>query len=473
MRFTPALSRAPRSIVCRTGGSPSFGGSGDRQPPPRLIIPGQEGGARPGGGLVVPGGAGNTPSGGSLDLAGSGAPPVVRNFRPPPGFMNKDGPASSDIGGATSQEMLNRLQAQSGQWHQLAKLLPLLQAQGMDAFAVEDTTGLERKTQNLWTSAASIYDALKASGKVDPDVMAYFDTSGAEALLHELRYLSLRQRTAAVAYIAENQLDEIECTVLARAIKEHERRAGRREGFTDSPRDSLAYKFYRDALECRRPEDAAICAKKGLALVESEEGRKRLLEVCSEDTEEDIAAAAAAGPAASLTVLRLEREEVGCRPIALAGALSTVTADRVRSAPKVASEGPFGAFAVPVDCATWSWIPLPAWAIVALAGRPVAFDVPNCADFAPLRATVKVKSDDDLRKLQGPGLMVIDIAPEFGVTVDVLEPLAYYAVAAEGGGVDVVDGAMAVGKDVLGPVLFLCRPPNRDSTNSATAELAF
>lgn len=37
-----------------------------------------------------------------------------------------------------------------------------------------------------------------------------------------------------------------ESMVLARAIKEHERRNGRREGFADTPADALAYKFYRD-----------------------------------------------------------------------------------------------------------------------------------------------------------------------------------------------------------------------------------
>lgn len=37
-----------------------------------------------------------------------------------------------------------------------------------------------------------------------------------------------------------------ESQVLARAIKEHERRDGRREGFADTPGDVLAYKYFRD-----------------------------------------------------------------------------------------------------------------------------------------------------------------------------------------------------------------------------------
>lgn len=471
MRFSPALSRAPQPVVCRAGGPPQFSADPNRQQPSRLIIPGRDGAPpRSGGGLVVPGGG--APGGGGLDLADSGAPPVVRNFRPPPGFMNKDGPAVDEVGGASKQDMLNRLQAQAGHWHQLAKLLPLLQAQGIDAFGVEEATGLERKTQNLWTSAASIYDALKASGQVEPAVMSFYDISGSEELLHEVRFLSLKQRTAAVTYIAENGLDVPQCTVLAKAIKEHERRNGARDGFSTAPADCLAYKHYRDALECRRPEDAEVCARRGLALVESEDARAKLMAICNEGK----APEAGVKPkepvsGATLNVLRLEREEVGCRPIALAGVIGDVTADRVRSAPKVASEGPFAAFAVPADSTAWTWVPLPAWAIVALAGRPVAFEVPNCGNFGPLRASVKVKSDDDLRKLQGPGLLVVDAEPEDGVAPDGFDPAAYYAVATAEGGMDVVDGAAAEGADVLGPVLFLCRPPSRESTASATSEL--
>ena len=37
-----------------------------------------------------------------------------------------------------------------------------------------------------------------------------------------------------------------EATVLARSVKEHERRAGQKEGFSAHPGDCLAYKHYRD-----------------------------------------------------------------------------------------------------------------------------------------------------------------------------------------------------------------------------------
>lgn len=49
--------------------------------------------------------------------------------------------------------------------------------------------------------------------------------------------------------------------MLARAVKEHERRKGAREGFSDSPADCLAYKHYRDVRpRARRRRRAAAHA---------------------------------------------------------------------------------------------------------------------------------------------------------------------------------------------------------------------
>lgn len=271
------VSPAQRAVQCRFGGP--GGGDGGRQQPPKLIIPGNNNSSpRPGGGgsLYIPGAPGGSPGAPGGGGASLDAPVSFRNYRPPPGFMDTEGAAETE-NSLTPQEMLNRLQAQAGHWHELAKLLRALQVKGFDAFAVEEATGLERKEQNLWISSASIYDALKKAGELSPEVLEFFDIPGSEVLLHELRFLSLKQRTAAVTYIAENGLNDAECTMLARAIKEHERRSGQRDGFSDSPADCLAYKQYRDALECRKPEAAEACANKGLALVESEGGRKRLV----------------------------------------------------------------------------------------------------------------------------------------------------------------------------------------------------
>lgn len=145
--------------------------------PGRLILPSQEGGSRPAGlqKLIVPdssdplaGGSAFRNAGGSLSPY-EGIPdttqsvPTGNNFRPPPGFMNSDAPlppAGSVTSSMTPQQMLNKLQVRSGLWHQLAKLVPLLNAAGYDSAAIDAATGTTPAQQNIMMVAATVYDSL-------------------------------------------------------------------------------------------------------------------------------------------------------------------------------------------------------------------------------------------------------------------------------------------------------------------------
>jgi hypothetical protein len=76
-------------------------------------------------------------------------------------------------------------------------------------------------------------------------------------------------------------------------------------------------------------------------------------------------------------------------------------------------------------------------------------------------------------RLRGSGLLVLDVdAEDTSVQAD-----RYYVVENATGGVDLAEGADAMDiaaktpDAVLGPVLFLCRPPSRDGAASATSEL--
>ena len=51
-------------------------------------------------------------------------------------------------------------------------------------------------------------------------------------------------RCTTIAYVCICAVQESE--VLAKAFKEHERRKGEREGFSYTPADALAFKYYRD-----------------------------------------------------------------------------------------------------------------------------------------------------------------------------------------------------------------------------------
>lgn len=64
------------------------------------------------------------------------------------------------------QEMLNKLRSRAGQWHQLAKLLPVLYAKGLDSNIIAEMTGLNPVDQNNWVVAGTVYDSIATSKKV-------------------------------------------------------------------------------------------------------------------------------------------------------------------------------------------------------------------------------------------------------------------------------------------------------------------
>lgn len=446
-----------------------FGGAnkGNLSQSGRIIIPGQGMTGRDNQGtgpssapkLILPGEGKGASTG---NLAESGEQTAYRNFRPPPGFMDAEVNESEDVD-ISPEVMLKRIQAQAGPWHELAKLLPILQSKGFDANVVEEATGLEKRMQNIWTSSASIYTALKKSGKVPEPVLKHFDSVGGEILLHELKFLSLQQRVSAVEFIAKNDLDPTETQKLARAIKEHERRSGQKEGFAQTPADCLAFKFYRDALECRLPADAKECALKGLDLVESEVGKSKLEAILgtTNSRQEDTS------PKATLDVLRLQDNEVGWRSIPLLGELDATPADVLRNAPKSSSEGIFGIFTLPEDGLKHRWVALPAWAALMMAVTPAALYIRNCADFSPLISKLGDQGDGAVQKAQGEGILMIDVKQPVETDVE-----SYYAIEDDKGIVQIVGGEDIEDKNkIVGVVMFLCRPPRKASDAATTSNL--
>ena len=272
--------------------------------------------------------------------------------------MDSAGPGGEDAGAPPPEAMLERLRSLNGHWYELAKLLPLLARAGYDGMAVEEATGLERKTQNVWGTAAQVHESIR--GVIPDAALAHYDVEG-EELLYELRFLSIKQRAPVATYIAERNLrcarwggagksgwawccaptwvhnqpqapspqplpprgvmpcSPHDAQVLARAVKEHERREGRREGFGDTPGDVLAYKHFRDvsagcwdpapalcalcmrqmegeaaaavpsrarpaalqAQECRRTAEVEAAAKKGLAVADSDTAREKLVRLAA------------------------------------------------------------------------------------------------------------------------------------------------------------------------------------------------
>lgn len=79
-----------------------------------------------------------------------------------------------------------------------------------------------------------------------------------------------------------------------------------------------------------------------------------------------------------------------------------------------------------------------------------------------------LQTDDELRRLSGSGLAVVDLAPDnTTISAD-----AYYLTAGPDGRLQLQEGGTVSADDVLGLVLFVCRPPSRDGgLAGSTSEL--
>ena len=51
---------------------------------------------------------------------------------------------------------MNRVKSGTGHWHELAKLLPALNAAGYDGLFIEQETGVTRATQTTWTGSMQV-----------------------------------------------------------------------------------------------------------------------------------------------------------------------------------------------------------------------------------------------------------------------------------------------------------------------------
>lgn len=96
-----------------------------------------------------------------------------------------------------------------------------------------------------------------------------------------------------------------------------------------------------------------------------------------------------------------------------------------------------------------------------MARRPVAIEVPDCSKVPAICFGTQAKTDEDRKRLQGPGLLVFDATSINGL--DSVSESFYLApsTSSDGSvsGVEMVDGANLVssGRTGIASLLFLCR----------------
>ena len=145
----PQQSRPPQKIVI-PGQKPTSGGNGQK-----LVIADK---------IPVFAGGVLTEEDTITTLTGPGS------YRPPAGFMNEDGPTEDLTANMTPDQMLQRLRARAGQWHDLAKFFIALYKQQYDTNIIDEMAGITPAEQNKWAVASTVYDSIKSDGKVSPEV---------------------------------------------------------------------------------------------------------------------------------------------------------------------------------------------------------------------------------------------------------------------------------------------------------------
>lgn len=389
-----------------------------------------------------------------LDSGGTTVTGTLTQFRPPPGFLDatlRGEKVPDQLDTSDTGAMLSQLKAEAGAWPDLAKIISALNRTGLDGVAIEEATGIGRVQQNRWATAASVYESLRQAGDVPEETLEYFTQDGGDALVYELRFLAVENRSDPACYIANNQLDEHMALVLARSIKEHARRGGDMLGFSIHSGDCLAFKYYRDALECKKERDIEDCIQKGLDCAHSTSAKLKLRGVLDAPMEKAAEEKAVGG--ATLEMVRFTREELSIRPVALVGTYGEVTAEQMSGAPCVTTTGPFSSFRLETPSST-EWVALPAWNIILLAQAPVALFVPDCSQLPEVIRAANAKTDKEIARLAGPGLLVCDCSEEKS------RDDKYYLTSSEGGPLHLSpSNQIEQGASRIGRLLFCCRPP--------------
>jgi hypothetical protein len=278
---------------------------------------------------------------------------------------------------------------------------------------------------------------------------------------------------SAVKYIVEKKIGPDDCEILARAMKEWERRDQERHGFSNHPGDCMAFKFLRDALETRTREELIEKVEMGVRYAVTDGARARLEEVLNPEE----AAAKSGGVNANMMVLRLNEDEIGYRTLPVIGAYEQTVFQDLDKAPKSTQDGPFGVFKMSGPApGEKKWVALPLWKALAVSRHPVAIEVNDCSRVVPVLLGTKAKTDEDRKRLRGSGLLVLDcgfVAPE-----DASEETWYLSSVnpkpSPSDKMELVDGGKlkATGRGASATVIFLCRPPARqqDSLTQQQAE---
>ncbi|KAF5836631.1 hypothetical protein DUNSADRAFT_5664 [Dunaliella salina] len=405
--------------------------------PSKLILPGRQG--PPSGGM---GGRIIIPEQGTEKILAQGAQALgpelttitgPNRYRPPAGFMNEDmSPENMETLKASPEEMLNRLRA-SG--------VPGAQQLCESTNAFSDGPFLSCNLVTLYSRCLRCGWCLTAM---------------------------------AMAMVMPDSGVPQECEVLARAMKEWERRPKERTGFSNLPADCMAFKHLRDAGECRKPDDIEDNLVKARKAAVTDGAYARIEQATQELLGTDAGGMySGTGIFASCKSAHFHSHSLSHTLFLHAPSYALIllpdaAVEDLDTAPRASQEGAFGTFTISgAQGSSSSWVCLPQWKALAMAQHPVALSLADCSVVPAVVQALKCKTEDDKRRLQGSGLLVADKG------VDVMRQLdesAFYLAASQEAApgssppLQIVDGAMVEEGSFVGlaKIIFVARPPLRD-----------
>ncbi|XP_023531170.1 rubisco accumulation factor 1.1, chloroplastic-like [Cucurbita pepo subsp. pepo] len=295
-------------------------------------------------------------------------PQVYQPFRPPPS------PLPSQYRSLDAAGKLDVLANRLGLWFEYAPLISSLIQEGFTPPTIEEITGIGGVQQNTLVVGAQVRESLvQTINDADPDLIAAFDTGGAE-LLYEIRLLNAEKRAAAARYIVDNRLDGKGAQDLARAMKDFPRRRGDKgwESFNyDYPGDCLAFMHYRLSREYSNMSEARTSAlEDALKVAVTEEARSLIVRDLEREGEGKDEAEEEIEAGVKVPVVRLKIGEVAeaTTVVVLPVCNGEEGGKGVGEAPmEVRSEGEFGV--VVVEEGWRRWVVLPGWEPIAGLGK--------------------------------------------------------------------------------------------------------
>ncbi|XP_021888657.1 rubisco accumulation factor 1.1, chloroplastic [Carica papaya] len=385
---------------------------------------------------------------------------LYQPFRPPPS------PVPSQFKSLDAAGRLDVLASRLGLWFEYAPLIPSLYQEGFASPSIEEYTGISGVEQNRLVVAAQVRESLVQSN-TDPDLVAEFDTGGAE-LLYELRLLSAAQRAAAARFIIENRFDAKGAQDLARAMKDYPRRRGDRgwDFFDYSlPGDCLSFMYYRQSREHQNPSSERTAAlQQALEVAESEKAKGEVSRELEGDSEKKGGKEDGVEGTVRVPVVRMKIGEV-----AEASSVVVLPVCRAEESEAELLEVPWeckskGEFGVVVSEKGWKrWVVLPGWEPVAGLGNGgvvVAFGDARALPWKTKRwykeEPVLVVADRGRKEVKADdGFYLVNVADDNGAGLKIERGLSLKEAGVE---------------ESLGTVVLVVRPPKEEIDDQLSDE---